>query len=48
MISKDHESWKSYTIYFIEKYEFSAYIEKPSFRYESEHRERERRKGKTN
>ena len=24
----------------MEKYEFSAYIEKPSFRYESEHRER--------
>ena len=24
----------------MEKYEFSAYIEKPSFRYEREHRER--------
>ena len=40
MILKEHKSWKTHTIYFMEKHEFSAYIEKPSFRYESEHRER--------
>ena len=40
----EHKSWKTHTIYFMEKYKFSAYIEKPSFRYESEHRERREEK----
>ena len=36
MTLNECESWKAHTYYFIEKYEFSAYIEKPSFRYEQE------------
>ena len=43
MIFKELKSWKTHTIYFIEKIEFSAYIEKPSFRNET-NRERERGK----
>ena len=46
MIYKELKSWKTHTIYFIEKIEFSAYIEKPSFRNET-NRERERER-KTN
>ena len=47
MILKNIQHGKHTLFYFIEKYEFSAFIEKPSFRYESREKKSKKKKRQT-